>query len=122
MCGIAGFVGAGEATDLKAMTDALAHRGPDGEGFFTDEAARLFLGMRRLAVLDIATGAQPMSDEEGTVWVVYNGEIYNHRELRAELETKGHRFRTDHSDTEVLVHGYKQWGRDLPRHLNGMFA
>jgi asparagine synthase (glutamine-hydrolysing) len=122
MCGIAGFAGVGDATDLRAMTDALAHRGPDGEGFFTDEPARVFLGMRRLAVIDIATGEQPMADEEGTVWVVFNGEIYNHRDLRADLEAKGHRFRTDHSDTEVLVHGYKQWGRDLPRHLNGMFA
>jgi asparagine synthase (glutamine-hydrolysing) len=122
MCGIAGFVGVGSAADLKAMTDALAHRGPDGEGFFHDEAARVFLGMRRLAVIDIATGVQPMSDAEGTVCVIYNGEIYNHRELRAELQAKGHRFRTHHSDTEVLVHGYKAWGSDLPRRLNGMFA
>ncbi len=122
MCGIAGFAGAGDAGDLKAMTDALAHRGPDGEGFYRDPVARVFLGMRRLAVIDIATGQQPMSDAEGDVWVVFNGEIYNHRDLRRELEARGHRFRTRHSDTEVLVHGYKEWGERLPARLNGMFA
>lgn len=122
MCGIAGFAGPGSRTDIRAMVAALAHRGPDGEGFHHDEATRLFLGHRRLAILDIAGGAQPMWNAQNTTAVVFNGEIYNHRELRRELETLGCRFHTDHSDTEVLVHGYDRWGEDLPRRLNGMFA
>jgi asparagine synthase (glutamine-hydrolysing) len=104
------------------MTKALAHRGPDGEGSFVDEEEAVFLGHRRLAILDIAGGHQPMWNEDGKVGVVFNGEIYNHAELRRELEGKGHVFRSDHSDTEVLVHGYEQWGEGLPERLNGMFA
>ncbi|MBV9305084.1 MAG: asparagine synthase (glutamine-hydrolyzing) [Acidobacteriaceae bacterium] len=122
MCGIAGFVGRGGRTDLSAMTEALVHRGPDGEGIFIDDKAGVFLGHRRLAILDIAGGAQPMWNEEGNVCVIFNGEIYNHVELRRELERKGHRFRSDHSDTEVLVHGYEEWGEALPERLNAMFA
>lgn len=122
MCGIAGFVGPGDRTDLEAMTSAVTTRGPDGEGFHVDAASRLFLGHRRLAVIDIAHGAQPIWDAERSVAVVFNGEIYNHLELRAELEALGHVFLTDHCDTEVLVHGWKAWGRDLPLRLNGMFA
>lgn len=122
MCGIAGFHGAGDIGDIRAMMDALAHRGPDGTGYHTDETHRVFLGHRRLAIIDIAGGAQPMWNETGTIAVTYNGEIYNHVELRAELIRCGHRFATDHSDTEVLVHGYEEWGHDLPRRLNGMFA
>jgi asparagine synthase (glutamine-hydrolysing) len=122
MCGIAGFWGAGDVTTIKAMTDALIHRGPDGYGYHIDEEARLFLGHRRLAIIDIGGGAQPMWNEEKTVGVIFNGEIYNHVELRALLESRGHRFRSDHSDTEVLVHGYEEWGTELPGRLNGMFA
>lgn len=122
MCGIAGFCGAGDIGDIRAMTDALAHRGPDGAGYHADETHRVFLGHRRLAVIDIAGGAQPMWNETTTVAVIFNGEIYNHVELRAELIRCGHRFASDHSDTEVLVHGYEEWGHDLPRRLNGMFA
>jgi asparagine synthase (glutamine-hydrolysing) len=122
MCGIAGFVGLGDWTDLSAMTAALWHRGPDGDGFYCDPDSAVFLGHRRLAIVDIAGGAQPMWNEDGRVGVVYNGEIYNHLELRAELKRHGHRFRTDHCDTEVLVHGYEEWGEDLPLRLNGMFA
>ncbi len=122
MCGIAGFVGAGTSRDIRAMTDALAHRGPDDEGFYHDPATRLFLGHRRLAVIDIAGGIQPMWDEDGVLGVVFNGEIYNHRRLRRELEELGCLFRTDHSDTEVLIHGYKMWGTALLGRLNGMFA
>jgi len=102
------------------MTDALVHRGPDGEGLYEDRG--VFLGHRRLAILDIEGGAQPMWNADQTVGVVYNGEIYNHLELRAELEGKGRRFRTDHSDTEVLVHGWLEWGSGLAERLNGMFA
>jgi asparagine synthase (glutamine-hydrolysing) len=122
MCGIAGFVGAGSRSDLLAMTQVLAHRGPDGHGVYIDAPAHVFLGHRRLAILDLESGAQPMWNEDERVGVVFNGEIYNHGELRRDLELRGHRFRTDHSDTEVLVHGYEEWGDTLPDRLNGMFA
>jgi asparagine synthase (glutamine-hydrolysing) len=111
MCGIAGFWGSGDRADLVAMTNALAHRGPDGEGFHCDVAQRVYLGHRRLAIRDLIGGHQPMWNEDGTVAVVYNGEIYNHAELRAELVSRGHRFATESSDTEVLVHGFEEWGR-----------
>lgn len=104
------------------MTSSLAHRGPDGEGIYHDDAHAVFLGHRRLAILDIPAGNQPMWSKDGEVAVVFNGEIYNHLDLRADLMQRGHRFASDHSDTEVLVHGYKEWGSDLPRRLNGMFA
>ncbi len=122
MCGIAGFVGPGDRDNLVAMTRALEHRGPDGEGFYEDSSARVFLGHRRLAVIDLVGGQQPMPNEDSTVLVVFNGEIYNHAELRKHLISRGHVFRTDHSDTEVLVHGYEEWGEQLPTRLNGMFA
>ena len=122
MCGIAGFWGAGDQAIVTAMTDALAHRGPDGHGYHVDEDNRIFLGHRRLAIIDIGGGAQPMWNEDQTVGVVFNGEIYNHVELRRLLEDRGHRFHSDHSDTEVLVHGYEEWGTELPLRLNGMFA
>ena len=122
MCGVAGFVGHGTRTDLVEMTNALRHRGPDSEGFYIDQRDPVFLGHRRLSVIDLEDGDQPMWSEDGQVGVVFNGEIYNHRELRLDLEAKGHRFASDHSDTEVLVHGYEEWGTDLPSRLNGMFA
>lgn len=122
MCGLAGFVGAGERRDLCDMVSALAHRGPDGEGLFEDDKFSVFLGHRRLAIIDLEGGQQPMWNEDYTVAVVFNGEIYNHQGLREELVVRGHVFRSHHSDTEVLVHGYEEWGDDLPRRLNGMFA
>ncbi|HKW94466.1 MAG TPA: asparagine synthase (glutamine-hydrolyzing) [Methylomirabilota bacterium] len=122
MCGIAGFVGRGNAGDIRSMTAAMRHRGPDGEGFIADLDSGVHLGHRRLAVLDIAGGAQPMWNEDDSVAVIHNGEIYNHSELRDVLTSRGHRFRSDHSDTEVLVHGYEEWGGDLLPRLNGMFA
>jgi asparagine synthase (glutamine-hydrolysing) len=122
MCGIAGFVGPGGRADLEAMTAALAHRGPDGDGFHVDDGFSVFLGHRRLAILDIDGGSQPMWNEDGTVAIVFNGEIYNHLALRQALVARGHVFASDHSDTEVLVHGYEEWGSDLPVRLNGMFA
>ncbi|WP_374468510.1 asparagine synthase (glutamine-hydrolyzing) [Ferrovibrio sp.] len=122
MCGLAGFLGAGDRDDLVAMTRALAHRGPDGEGLYLDPDAAVRLGHRRLSIIDIADGAQPMASADGDIVVVYNGEIYNHLELRRQLERRGHVFRTDHSDTEVLVHGWREWGEELPLRLNGMFA
>ncbi|MBW8856048.1 MAG: asparagine synthase (glutamine-hydrolyzing), partial [Bradyrhizobium sp.] len=122
MCGLAGFAGRGDHGDLIRMTDALAHRGPDGDGFHHDPDHAVFLGHRRLSIIDIAGGHQPFFNEDGKIAVIYNGEIYNHRELRAALEAAGHRFKSDHSDTEVLVHGYEEWGAGLPLRLNGMFA
>jgi asparagine synthase (glutamine-hydrolysing) len=122
MCGIAGFIGLGGIKDICAMTAAMAHRGPDDEGFFSDAETGLYFGHRRLSILDVKGGKQPMWNEDGTVCVVYNGEIYNHRELREELLNKGHVFRSSHSDTEVLVHGYEEWDRELLPRLNGMFA
>ncbi len=122
MCGLAGFSGPGDAQDLGAMSAALAHRGPDDAGEYMDSDAGVFLAHRRLAVIDIDGGVQPMSNEDATIRVLFNGEIYNFQDLRRELEAKGHVFRSHHSDTEVLVHGYEEWGEDLPNRLNGMFA
>jgi asparagine synthase (glutamine-hydrolysing) len=101
------------------MTQTMVHRGPDDEGFFI--AGPVGLGFRRLSIIDLAGGHQPMSDAEETVWVILNGEIYNFKELRAELRKKGHHFRTN-SDTEVIIHGYKEWGTEVLNHLNGMFG
>ncbi len=122
MCGICGFAGAGTDRDLAAMAARLARRGPDGQGTFLDPKRRVFLGHRRLSIIDLEGGAQPMATRDGRLCVVFNGEIYNHLELRRELEAHGHVFATDHSDTEVLLHGYRQWGEALPERLNGMWA
>ncbi|MFN7962738.1 MAG: asparagine synthase (glutamine-hydrolyzing) [Thermoanaerobaculia bacterium] len=125
MCGIAGLVGRpGERVDealLAAMTDTLRHRGPDASGLLLRE--NVGLGHRRLAVIDLAREAdQPLANEDGTVQVILNGELYNFQSLRAELEACGHRFKTDHSDTEVLAHGWEEWGPALVPRLRGMFA
>jgi asparagine synthase (glutamine-hydrolysing) len=122
MCGIVGFTGRRNSDALIAMTRHMAHRGPDAEGFYENAEAGVHFGHRRLSVIDLADGAQPMHNDDGSLVVIFNGEIYNHVELRAELVALGHKFRSDHSDTEVLIHGYKQWGTDLPARLNGMFA
>jgi asparagine synthase (glutamine-hydrolysing) len=122
MCGICGFVGQGGLDDLQRMTDAMIHRGPDAQGLWHDSHRAVYLGHRRLAILDLEGGAQPMWTADGALGVVFNGEIYNHLELRAELEAAGHRFLTHHADTEVLLHGYRHWGRELPQRLNGMWA
>jgi asparagine synthase (glutamine-hydrolysing) len=122
MCGICGFVGQGGLEDLQRMTDALIHRGPDAEGLWHDPQNGVYLGHRRLAILDLEGGAQPMWTADRALGVVFNGEIYNHLELRAELVDAGCRFLTHHSDTEVLLHGYSHWGWELPSRLNGMWA
>ncbi len=124
MCGICGqFNFASEEPvsreRVRRMADAIVHRGPDDEGFFF--SGTLGLGFRRLSIIDLAGGHQPMSDVGENVWVVFNGEIYNFKELRADLEFRGHQFRT-RSDTEVIVHGYKEWGLEVFRRLNGMFG
>jgi len=124
MCGIAGFVAfhAGGREVLEKMTRALAHRGPDAEGYLIIPEQGVHLGHRRLSIVDLSGGAQPMTTIDGELSIVFNGEIYNHAELRAELQAKGHPFQTDHSDTEVLLLGYREWGEGLLDRLNGMFA
>jgi asparagine synthase (glutamine-hydrolysing) len=122
MCGICGIASAQAPLDvdrLRAMSQTLFHRGPDSEGVHTDE--RVGIAARRLAIIDLAGGDQPIANEDGTVVVVQNGEIYNYRELIYELERAGHTFRT-RCDTEVLVHGYEEWGARLWERLRGMFA
>jgi asparagine synthase (glutamine-hydrolysing) len=104
------------------MIKRLAHRGPDAAGFWNDDEERVFLGHRRLSIVDLDGGAQPMGTPDESLVVTFNGEIYNHRALRAELVARGHTFASDHSDTEVLLHGYREWGDGLPLRLNGMFA
>jgi len=137
MCGVCGGISASPSSRLvtanSKCTERLAHRGPDGEAFWTEQKpsrilrsdlpdeACLILGHRRLSIVDIAGGDQPMWNEDGTVWVSYNGEIYNHLELRSTLEKAGHRFRTK-SDTEVLVHGWEEWGEQVFERLNGIFG
>ena len=126
MCGIVGIVhlggGGHPALDnIAAMADTLAHRGPDGRSCYRSPSGRCALGHARLKVIDLETGDQPMPNEDGSVQVVFNGEIYNFQALRRELEGRGHRFSTQ-SDTEVLVHGYEEWGTELPGRLEGMFA
>jgi asparagine synthase (glutamine-hydrolysing) len=124
MCGICGQVkiASDEPVDqqtIRRMSQTMVHRGPDDEGYFFDGS--LGFGFRRLSIIDLSGGHQPMSDTEESVWVVFNGEIYNYKELRAELESLGHKFRTN-SDTEVIIHGYKQWTTEVFNHLNGMFG
>ncbi len=134
MCGIYGYIGRSGNPDghggtgepcgdaAAAMRDVMVHRGPDGEGVWRDPEAPVCLGHLRLAIIDLSGGAQPMRTAEEDLVVTFNGEIYNHGQLRDELRARGHRFRTDHSDTEVLLHGYREWGEALPEKLNGMWA
>ena len=122
MCGIAGFLKRHEPADpslVKAMCDRIRHRGPDDEGYYTK--AGCALGMRRLSIIDLNTGHQPMCNEDASVWVVFNGEIYNYKDIRRDLIAQGHRFRTE-SDTEVLVHLYEEEGEAGIAKLRGMFA
>jgi len=124
MCGICGifFVNRDwrvQADVLAGMNRRIVHRGPDDEGFFVEE--NVGLAIRRLSIIDVQTGHQPIANENHDIWIVFNGEIYNHLDLRRQLEAKGHRFRT-RSDTETVVHAYEDYGRDCVRHLRGMFA
>lgn len=121
MCGIAGFVSdiKNKRKILKSMCDRIKHRGPDAEGFYTDDAVAL--GHRRLSIIDLKAGSQPMFNEDKSIVVVFNGEIYNYIELKSKLQDKGHKFETN-ADTEVLVHGYEEWQEELPKKLRGMFA
>src|SRR2546429_2825546 len=124
MCGICGklMFDSGErvpASLVKRMADTLVHRGPDDEGFHVSGQAGL--GFRRLSIIDLSGGHQPLSNEDGTVWIIFNGEIYNYQSLRDELIAKGHIFRTQ-SDTEVIVHLYEEYRGDCVSRLRGMFA
>jgi asparagine synthase (glutamine-hydrolysing) len=124
MCGIAGVLKFGQDAHadggaVRQMCVAMTHRGPDDEGIYTD--GPVGIGMRRLSIIDVAGGHQPISNETGAIWIVFNGEIYNHAELRKKLEPLGHRYRTN-TDTETIVHLYEEYGRDCVQHLRGMFA
>ncbi len=124
MCGICGIFFSDRDWHVKGnllagMNQRIVHRGPDDEGFFIEE--NVGLAMRRLSIIDVKSGHQPLANENQDVWIVYNGEIYNHAELRADLEAKGHRYRT-RSDTETIVHLYEEYGSDCVKHLRGMFA
>src|SRR5437870_4682648 len=124
MCGIAGVVqfrsdSHVDPENVERMCRAIVHRGPDDDGIYVQ--GRVGLGMRRLSIVDLATGHQPISNEDGTVWIVFNGEIYNHLAVREQLQARGHRYATN-SDTETVVHAYEEYGRDCVHHLRGMFA
>src|SRR5205823_12919909 len=124
MCGIAGIVGvepgySAQAAEVQQMCQTIVHRGPDDEGIYLH--GRAGLGMRRLSIIDLSTGHQPIHNEDRNIWVVFNGEIYNFPELRPELEARGHHFST-HSDTETIVHLYEEMGAECVQKLRGMFA
>lgn len=121
MCGICGFTGELENREavLQRMTEVITHRGPDSDGYYTDDY--ISMGFRRLSIIDLDTGDQPITNENGNLVLTFNGEIYNYKELRKELEAQGHTFATN-SDSEVLVHGFEEWGEDMLPMLRGMFA
>ena len=128
MCGIVGILNCNsdkpvDEDILKSMRDCMVHRGPDGAGTWIASDRKVGFGHRRLSIIDLSEAAnQPMCNEDGTFWIVFNGEIYNHSEIRPELEARGHRFKTDHSDTEVIIHAFEEWGKDCVRRFRGMFA
>src|SRR3989344_354327 len=115
MCGIAGFHGFEDKALLKRMADIISHRGPDGEGYYTNR--NVMLASRRLSIIDLATGDQPIFNEDKSIAIVYNGEIYNFQELRKNLEGRGHRFYTN-TDTETIVHSYEEYGIDCLKSFN----
>ena len=119
MCGIAGIAGREDVAAVERMCDHLIHRGPDDQGLFSDK--NICIGMRRLAIIDLDGGHQPIHNEDKSVWVILNGEIYNYQELRSDLIRSGHGFYTS-SDTEVIVHLYEEYGEDFLSHLRGMFG
>jgi len=125
MCGIAGQIklnGQVQEKSILAMTEAIRHRGPDGDGIYLNTSKTVGLGHRRLSFLDLTeAGKQPMTNEDGSLWITYNGEVYNYIELRDELEKHGHQFHS-HTDTEVILHGYEEWGTEVLHKLKGMFA
>lgn len=122
MCGITGFIGEGTKKDLDDMVKILAHRGPDEEGVYIDDKRKIYLGHRRLSIIDLDGGKQPMWSEDRSICIVFNGEIYNNKELRQKLEKKGYKFESSHSDTETLIYAYMEWGSAMANKLNGMWA
>ncbi|MDA2921459.1 asparagine synthetase B, partial [Desulfobacterota bacterium AH_259_B03_O07] len=125
MCGIVGFYSDNNSIDesvLKSMRDALSHRGPDDAGLYIEKEHNVGLAHRRLSILDLSSqGHQPMSNDDGSIWITYNGEVYNFKEIREELEKKSYAFKSN-SDTEVLVKAYEEWGIDCVHKFIGMFA
>ena len=126
MCGIFGVYNykGNQPIDIKLFkesTSLISHRGPDGEGFFFEQKYGIGFGHRRLSIIDLSTGDQPMCNEDNSVWLIFNGEIYNYLELRKYLISKGHIFKTK-SDTEVIIHAYEEFGEEFPNKLNGIFA
>src|SRR4051812_17269659 len=121
MCGISGSVRDPDGSIASAMSLALRHRGPDDDGLHVDPEAGISLAARRLSIIDLDHGHQPLSNEDGSIWAVFNGEIYNFGKLRDELIARGHTF-ASHSDTEVLVHLYEEYGDELAHALDGMYA
>ncbi|MBI4631738.1 MAG: hypothetical protein HY740_08510 [Chloroflexi bacterium] len=125
MCGICGLYQSDHSVDhasLKAMNHRQRHRGPDDEGYYLSPDHQLGFGFRRLAIIDLSpNGHQPMTNEDESLWIVFNGEVYNYPELRRELVNAGHEFRST-SDTETVLHGYEEWGVDVVKRLSGMFA
>jgi len=128
MCGIVGICNydnkaAIREDILKKMRDTMIHRGPDGAGIWISSDKQIGLGHRRLSIIDLSeTANQPMCNEDESIWIIFNGEIYNHGEIRPELEQRGHKFKTDHSDTEVIIHAFEEWGKDCVHKFRGMFA
>ncbi len=127
MCGICGVLNFGSSATpvdeptLRGMADPMAHRGPDADGYYVSPDHQLGLGFRRLSIVDLTTGDQPMSNEDDSLWLVFNGEIYNHADHRPHLEARGHSFRS-RCDAEVILHLYEEYGPDCVDHLRGMFA
>ena len=126
MCGISGILSTNrgpkvQKDQLKLMSDSMIHRGPDDSGIYQNFDKTVGFSFRRLSIIDLKNGHQPMSTEDNNLWIVFNGEIYNHLTLRNELKNKGYHFRTQ-ADTETIIYGYKEWGADVVNHLRGMFA
>jgi asparagine synthase (glutamine-hydrolysing) len=122
MCGIVGIAGPHELKWVHDMNGAIVHRGPDDQGFYSSPDGAVSLAAQRLSILDLEGGHQPMSSRDGSIWIVFNGEIYNAPQLRAQFESQGRQFVTAHSDTEVLLHLYETKGEAMLDDLNGMFA
>lgn len=122
MCGIVGAIGVDSEQYIHRMNESQIHRGPDDEGYYSDYNQKVYLAMRRLSIVDLKSGHQPMTNESDEIFIVYNGEIFNSPELRQHLNQRGHKFKTNNSDTEVIIHLYEEYGEEMLQKLNGMFA
>ena len=119
MCGFCGYINKKEKDNIKKMNDMIAHRGPDDESYYKDDF--IAMGFRRLSIIDLKGGRQPMSNEDDSLYITFNGEIYNFQTIKEDLVKKGHTFKTK-TDTEVILHGYEEYGKDILNKLRGMFA